>query len=120
VNGKGSQRAGSKVLEADDPWDARQLSCFVGLSGIQGRLPLPASIYEQRIYSVASIMKITASGIVQLSAVKKADVGNKVDKEKFDALLTRLLRAKPAPKSTIKTSRKKKVGKIIPSSSSSQ
>jgi len=38
-------------------------------------------------------MKITASGIVQLSAVKKADVGNKVDKEKFDALLTRLLRA---------------------------
>jgi len=39
-----------------------------------------------------------------------------VDKEKFDALLTRLLKAKPAPKSTIETSRKTKVGKIIPAS----
>jgi len=38
----------------------------------------------------------------------------KVDKAKFDALLTRLLRAKPAPKSTIKTSRKTKAGKVIP------
>ncbi len=38
----------------------------------------------------------------------------KVDKQKFDALLTRLLRAKPAPKSSIETSRKTKAGKIIP------
>ena len=86
---------------------------FRRVSGSQGRLPLPASIYEQRIYSVASIINITASSIVQLSAVKKADAGNKVDKQKFDALLTRLLRAKPVPKSTLKTSRKKKAGKVI-------
>jgi hypothetical protein len=38
----------------------------------------------------------------------------KVDAQKFDALLTRLLKAKPAPQSSIKTSRKKKAGKIIP------
>jgi hypothetical protein len=37
----------------------------------------------------------------------------KVDKDKFDALLKRMLQAKPAPKSTIETSRKKKMGKII-------
>ena len=42
----------------------------------------------------------------------------KVDKEKFDNLLTRLLKAKPAPKSTIETSRKKKLGKIIPAQQS--
>jgi len=38
----------------------------------------------------------------------------KVDKAKFDALVTRLLKAKPAPKSSIETSRKTKIGKIIP------
>jgi hypothetical protein len=38
----------------------------------------------------------------------------KVDKDKFDGLLKRLLQAKPAPKSSIKTSRKKKTGKVIP------
>jgi hypothetical protein len=38
----------------------------------------------------------------------------KVDKAKFDGLLKRLLQAKPAPKSTIETSRKTKAGKIIP------
>jgi hypothetical protein len=38
----------------------------------------------------------------------------KVDKDKFDALLTRLLHAKPAPKSSIETSRKTKLGKIVP------
>jgi len=38
----------------------------------------------------------------------------KVDKEKFDSLLTRLLRAKPAPQSTIKSSRKTKLGKVLP------
>jgi hypothetical protein len=38
----------------------------------------------------------------------------KVDKAKFDGLLTRLLKAKPAPKATIATSRKTKAGKIIP------
>jgi hypothetical protein len=37
-----------------------------------------------------------------------------VDKDKFDALLKRMLQAKPAPKSTIATSRKTKLGKIIP------
>jgi hypothetical protein len=38
----------------------------------------------------------------------------KVDKDKFDALLKRMLQAKPAPKSTIDTSRKKKAGTVIP------
>ena len=37
-----------------------------------------------------------------------------VDKAKFDALLTRLLQAKPAPASSIKTSAKRKAGKVIP------
>ena len=40
----------------------------------------------------------------------------KVDKAKFDDLLRRMLKAKPAPKSKIETSRKTKVGKIIPAS----
>jgi hypothetical protein len=39
-----------------------------------------------------------------------------VDKDKFDALVTRLLKAKPAPKRTIETSRKTKIGKIVPKS----
>jgi hypothetical protein len=38
----------------------------------------------------------------------------KVDKDKFDALLKRMLQAKPAPKSSIETSRKTKLGKVIP------
>jgi len=38
----------------------------------------------------------------------------KVDKAKFDDLLRRMLRAKPAPKSEIATSRKTKAGKVIP------
>ena len=37
----------------------------------------------------------------------------KVEKQKFDALLTRMLKAKPAPKATIKTSIKRKAGKVI-------
>jgi hypothetical protein len=41
-------------------------------------------------------------------------MGTKVDKSKFDALLTTLLRAKPAPLASLKTGRKKKAGKIIP------
>ena len=40
-------------------------------------------------------------------------VMTKVDKQKFDDLLRRMLRAKPAPKSSLKTSRKNKAGKII-------
>ena len=39
----------------------------------------------------------------------------KVDKAKFDDLLRRMLKAKPAPQSEIKTSRKTKAGKVIPS-----
>ena len=38
----------------------------------------------------------------------------KVDKAKFDDLLRRMLKAKPTPKSKIETSRKTKVGKVIP------
>lgn len=41
-------------------------------------------------------------------------MGTKVDKSQFDTLLTRLLKAKPTPQSSLKTSRKKKAGKIIP------
>jgi hypothetical protein len=41
-------------------------------------------------------------------------MGAKVDKAKFDDLLRRMLKAKPAPKSEMKTSRRTKAGKIIP------
>jgi hypothetical protein len=55
--------------------------------------------------------------IPQGSVLKHNQRMAKVDKEKFDALLKRMLQARPAPKATIETSRKTKVGKIIPDSS---
>jgi hypothetical protein len=40
-------------------------------------------------------------------------IPEKVDADKFDAILKRLVDHKPVPKDRIRTSRKKKLGKIV-------